>query len=117
MNESDKELLQAAGTAVRHLDCFNLKQDLQGWLCKLAFRLNNPLSSPDKDEARHDLRLIASMAAWQPIETAPKDGESFLVWATPMRYPIIAWNDKEGSTVRTYTHWMPLPAAPWKDAV
>jgi hypothetical protein len=66
----------------------------------------------------------ASAQAWQPIESAPKDGSSYLVWAGgvgmahyvdcyqsgyphkgPFSENLSAWKSMA-------THWMPLPAAP-----
>lgn len=51
----------------------------------------------------------ASPTPWQAIETLPRDGTPVLVWAEPMIYPDIAWHEASGGTLRTYTHWMPLP--------
>jgi hypothetical protein len=79
------------------------------------------------------------MSEWQPIETAPQDGEPILIWKPAERmvgeYMMAAyWHDdadgfvpvggiyKQGyrssvtGTDQGYpTHWMPLPAPP-KDA-
>lgn len=62
---------------------------------------------------------------WQPIETAPKDGEwVFLYWPTMSisMYPFVAFcvGDEygwEGAAFTDYgevfpTHWMPIPSAP-----
>lgn len=60
---------------------------------------------------------------WQPIDTAPKDGEVLLLMAThhQMLYPkpemIVGYYDKGwwsngGHTLSHVTHWMPLPEAP-----
>jgi len=54
-------------------------------------------------------------AAWQPIETAPKDGTKFL-GTTGRSFFILAWDgwefqDPEGFG-ESSTHWMPLPEAP-----
>ena len=68
------------------------------------------------------------MSAWQPIETAPKDGEWFLAYwpecAPEDRYLATKWcvSDIDGDcwldhAEQAYddtqpTHWMPLPEAP-----
>ena len=61
-------------------------------------------------------------AAWQPIETAPKDGVDVLI--TDGTYTVVAhWNEKYGWRVswsrdvfcdsgEDATHWMPIPAPP-----
>jgi len=66
----------------------------------------------------------AEPTRWQPIETAPKDGTSFMAgWfdgpSNPgcnmrpvKRYMGAWWESNEDYKVRTPTHWMPLPAAP-----
>ena len=62
--------------------------------------------------------------AWQPIETAPKDGSLVLTWGDARaQYAVSYWDedDKEwytdfrekGNISQVYaTHWMPLPSAP-----
>lgn len=76
------------------------------------------------------------MSEWQPIETAPKDGEVILIFKPDERmvgqYTLTAyWNDEEGGFIpaggihkqgyysavagkdQGYpTHWMPLPNSP-----
>lgn len=63
--------------------------------------------------------------AWQPMETAPKDGTQFLVYwqGSPMggkpSYYCIAWDEYQ--EIQSYGEppalgWMPLPAAPVPDA-
>ena len=66
----------------------------------------------------------AEPAGWKPIETAPKDGTSFMAgWfdgpsnpgcnMRPVKRHMGAWwESNEDYKVRTPTHWMPLPAAP-----
>ena len=66
----------------------------------------------------------AERAAWQPIETAPHDGTSFMAgWfdgpSNPgcnmrpiKRYVGAWWESNEDYKVRTPTHWMPLPTPP-----
>jgi hypothetical protein len=68
------------------------------------------------------------MSEWQPIETAPKDGRSFMVYvakddlAGPHCFAPVSrtsngmwWDDSTGDRIepiRGATHWMPLPAPP-----
>lgn len=57
---------------------------------------------------------------WQPIETAPKDGASFIGYdefyghigvAKKAAWDQFVFTDEQGDDCRI-THWMPLPAAP-----
>jgi hypothetical protein len=62
--------------------------------------------------------------AWQPIETAPKDGNLILTWGEcRAQYAVSYWDDdwnewltdfqEKGHPQIVYcTHWMPLPTAP-----
>ena len=61
------------------------------------------------------------MSEWQPIETAPKDGNSVIIYDPRGTTVCEAIYDKHQSSwvdpVETYyryhpTHWMPLPAPP-----
>lgn len=61
-----------------------------------------------------------SKTAWEPIETAPKDGKDVLVgWVgagvTVSHWSVLynRWHLQSGCC--TPTHWMPLPPAPSKD--
>jgi len=80
------------------------------------------------NQARKCARAIAPLIAkqvmpqWEPIETAPKNGDVILVYANGRR--IIAWWnyfqfdkhnngwDFSGNGFINPTHWMPLPPAP-----
>lgn len=68
-------------------------------------------------ESIHDKILPGILALladkeWQPIEALPRDGTPVLVWAEPMHAPDIAWHEKSGGTLKTYTHWMAIPKPP-----
>jgi hypothetical protein len=66
--------------------------------------------------------LLADAAAWQPIETAPKDGTEILGWDDCAEGPtVISWNDRwqvawDATEYRPQplTHWRPLPPPPAK---
>ena len=67
----------------------------------------------------HDSELLAPYQ-WQPIETAPKDGEVILVshifndqiyWVEAAKQKYGAWFRPTGHAVHQPTHWMPLPSA------
>ena len=47
------------------------------------------------------------VAEWQPIETAPKDGQSYLAYSTEFVNQYWVTDKCNGMT-----HWMPLPKAP-----
>ena len=66
-------------------------------------------------------------AGWQPIETAPRDGSSFLAYARDPYsrgfYGVAQWAEKQDWNPRSVagwfwpfairpTHWVPFPAPP-----
>lgn len=59
------------------------------------------------------------VSAWQPIETAPRDGRRFIAWDARNHYCLFTmhWDDDEFLTDNErwsgrVTHWMPLPEPP-----
>lgn len=63
------------------------------------------------------------MSEWQPIETAPKDGQWVLGWAPGWLVVSMAWFHVPGKVAPHWTtgrnerpikatHWMPLPPPP-----
>lgn len=73
------------------------------------------------EEQYNQARDAIAAMQWRPIETAPKDGSSFLGAATlsddkTWHIGIVRWKHNcfsEYGTVATgFTHWMPLPLPP-----
>lgn len=67
------------------------------------------------------------MSAWQPIDTAPRDGTELLLWGPCRRFPdegcyradanvgwwsAGSWITRTPREVCLATHWQPLPAPP-----
>ena len=59
------------------------------------------------------------MTGWQPIETAPKDGNHVIAFWPGYKRPCIMWWNKadqafesESDRNEAPTHWMPLPHPP-----
>lgn len=92
------------------------------------------IAKAEQMQAYADARVMEAQQ-WQPIETAPKDGSTILVWFRQHGAMTVCWGDldydhtseyanwlvddhKHGPyPVRGYsrgddTHWMPLPAPP-----
>lgn len=57
--------------------------------------------------------LEKALPVWQPIETAPKDGEQYVAWDGE-KIAIIWWAGywEVDEPFGKPTHWMPLPAPP-----
>ncbi len=58
------------------------------------------------------------MSGWLPIETAPRDGTTVLLWAAGWRNPLTGWTygADDWQDLRAAgsppTHWQPLPPPP-----
>ncbi len=70
------------------------------------------------------LAALRAVPDWQPIETAPKDGDDILVWGPGLCCLVVGWDDSgdldfpwatlDGPKYfdKAFTHWMPLPRPP-----
>ncbi len=63
---------------------------------------------------------MTETVTWQPIETAPKDGEYVLLWFPKIERDMRSWWDRDGWIVDAHgdigqpTHWAPLLKGPGK---
>lgn len=96
-----------------HPGCFNLVQRCEEFAIKYHFE-------PTEDD-------IFSRNDWQPIETAPKDGSTILLWGKkyPDHLAFTRWNEESqswsGPHLTNYTHWTRMPPIPrakeeWEEA-
>ena len=88
------------------------------------FMLHETSGAEAASSATHDLGTGAGFPfEWQPIETAPKDGTSALIFAPfgiveawfcgdDGSYQWVCYDDKFQLDEHEPTHWMPLPAPP-----
>lgn len=65
-----------------------------------------------------------SVGGWQPIETAPKDGDDILVSGPWLGMHVVGYDDSgdpdfcwatldgPNYSAQAFTHWMPLPEPP-----
>ena len=112
MNKS-LEVLKARGLLERLGDSYSHVYSA-GELVELANMFNRITELETKlEEAQKD-------AAWQPIETAPKDGTPILAYNNRMVLEVwysVPWgkfvvSETGGSNLISPTHWMPLPKPP-----
>lgn len=60
------------------------------------------------------------MGEWLPIESAPRDGTTVLLWAPHWKTPETGWtygrddwqDCRKDTPTRPPTHWQPLPPPP-----
>ena len=67
-------------------------------------------------QAALNVAPAAPAHAWQPIDTAPKDGD-VLIYVTETDEQFVAywddcWRFAPNAKLKTPTHWMPLPPSP-----
>lgn len=56
------------------------------------------------------LRSLSANSEWQPIETAPKDGQEILAYRHP--HGVFLMPGYWGNDMYQMTHWMPMPKPP-----
>lgn len=73
--------------------------------------------SPEFDALR--AALADEVSAWQPIETAPRDGTALLFSEEYRQQAVCCWDDRRrcwgqyaGYAFSGASHWMPLPLPP-----
>lgn len=110
LNETQVKMIRARATEVA------LDNDPERWYKMMPARVVSLC----------DLALQALEQAWQPIETAPKDGTWVLAYRPGIvehaRCQVLKWDDYEEnwaipgmaavSRETPPTHWQPLPSAP-----
>ena len=99
---------------------FNALCDAHGF--SAVARGEFPLVPRNLLKALVDAAVLAEreLSAWQPIETAPRDGTEILVWNGSERQilwwsdPLNGWtfNDEWEVLEDLLTHWQPLPSPP-----
>lgn len=74
-------------------------------------------------------RAGAAVSQWQPIETAPKDGDILVCWRVGTDMLVVEWEESGYGGVspgwstldglcyhpEAFGHWMPLPSPPAKE--
>ena len=81
------------------------------------------MSAAKSESSAEGATLSAGLGAWQPIETAPKDGSLVILGGGELQRPIFAWwtsrNYWAGDMRGPYeaisyapAYWMPAPIAP-----
>lgn len=76
----------------------------------------------ERDTLRAENELLMAAQAWQPIETAPKDGTEFIAclnYGENQEFAVMIWHECEedwtdtfGAIIGLPTHWMPSPTPP-----